>query len=222
MYLGLFLLIPFLNVLYKNLKSKKEKQALIITLLALVSFAPVFNYLKYKDLFLYLIPDYWTLIYPLIYYFIGCYISEYKIKIDKKKGLIALLGILLITTISLYIYSKNQVFSWSFLGTYGGITTVISSTLIFLLLYDIKIKENFTSKIIQNISTLSLDIYLFSYISDKILYKTITIPNDIHKYFILYFMTVPLTFAAAWLMSYLKSLFFKLLAKIKPIDKIIN
>lgn len=33
MYLGLFLLIPFLNILYNNIKTKKNKQYLIITLL---------------------------------------------------------------------------------------------------------------------------------------------------------------------------------------------
>ena len=38
MYIGLFLLIPFLNLIYNNLNSKKQKQILIITMLLLTSF----------------------------------------------------------------------------------------------------------------------------------------------------------------------------------------
>ena len=67
MYLGLFLLIPFINLIYNNLKNKKQKQVLILTMLVLTSFQGIFN-IKYN-----LIPDWWISIYPLTYYFIGCY-----------------------------------------------------------------------------------------------------------------------------------------------------
>lgn len=73
MYLGLFLLIPFINLIYNNLKNKKQKQVLILTMLVLTSFQGIFN-IKYN-----LIPDWWISIYPLTYYFIGCYLKEYKI-----------------------------------------------------------------------------------------------------------------------------------------------
>ena len=77
MYLGLFMLIPFINLIYNNLNSKKEKQLLILTMLALTSFQGIFN-IKYN-----LIPDWWINIYPLTYYFIGCYLKEYQIKMKK-------------------------------------------------------------------------------------------------------------------------------------------
>lgn len=51
MYIGLFLLIPFINLIYNNLKSKKQKQILIITMFILTSFQGIFN-IKYS-----LIPD---------------------------------------------------------------------------------------------------------------------------------------------------------------------
>lgn len=51
MYLGLFLLIPFINLIYNNLKNKKQKQVLILTMLVLTSFQGIFN-IKYN-----LIPD---------------------------------------------------------------------------------------------------------------------------------------------------------------------
>ncbi len=38
MYFGLFLLIPFINLIYNGLKEKKQKQMLILTMLFLTSF----------------------------------------------------------------------------------------------------------------------------------------------------------------------------------------
>ena len=37
MYIGLFLLIPFLNLIYRNLEGKRQKQILILTLFVLTS-----------------------------------------------------------------------------------------------------------------------------------------------------------------------------------------
>ena len=44
-------------------------------MLILTSFQGIFN-IKYS-----LIPDWWIGIYPLTYYFIGCYLKEYKVTI---------------------------------------------------------------------------------------------------------------------------------------------
>lgn len=38
MYIGLFLMIPFINLIYNNLKNKKQKQILILTMFVLTSF----------------------------------------------------------------------------------------------------------------------------------------------------------------------------------------
>lgn len=43
MYIGLFLLIPFINILYNGLKSKKQKIGLIITMLSLTVLPSVMN-----------------------------------------------------------------------------------------------------------------------------------------------------------------------------------
>ena len=221
MYIGLFFLIPFLNILYNNIDSQKNKKILIATLAGLVSFGSLINSIKFQKMYVHIVPDYWNIIYPLLYYFIGCYISEYQIKINKKKGIICMLGMLLISTGFLYVYNKGEIFSWSFLGEYGGITTVITSTILFLLLYDINITNKYTTKVLTTISLLSLDMYLFSYITDHYFYHDVSCTKAL-DYLILFLKIMPLSFISAFILSYIKKLLFVLLSKIKFIDKILN
>ena len=64
MYIGLFLLIPFLNILYDNLKSKKEK-IILVSSLAFLTFVPqIVKSFKAYDMWLNITPDYWQIIYP--------------------------------------------------------------------------------------------------------------------------------------------------------------
>lgn len=72
MYIGLFLLIPFLNTIYNGLKSKKEKQILILTFFTLVTLSTLLGTVKINC-----ISSWWSGIYPLMYYFIGCYLREF-------------------------------------------------------------------------------------------------------------------------------------------------
>ncbi len=49
MYLGLFLLIPFINLMYHGLESKKDKQILILTLITLTALPLLLNYNEYRN-----------------------------------------------------------------------------------------------------------------------------------------------------------------------------
>ena len=91
MYLGLYLMIPFLNILYNGLNGQKQKQWLILTFLLLTAAPSMVNIYRFDSLewwllpsidnnYQPLIPDWWTGLYPLTYYFIGCYLREYPIK----------------------------------------------------------------------------------------------------------------------------------------------
>jgi len=64
MYIGLFILIPFLNLAYNNLKNDKQRCVLLITMIFLTTLPSLFN-LKYE-----ILPHFWTKMYPLTYYFI--------------------------------------------------------------------------------------------------------------------------------------------------------
>ena len=78
MYIGLFLLIPFLNKLYDSLKNVKEKYILIGSLAFLTFIPQVVKTFKCNDNWLDITPDYWQIIYPITYFYIGKLIKELK------------------------------------------------------------------------------------------------------------------------------------------------
>lgn len=215
MYIGLFLMIPFLNILYNSLNTKKKKQILIITLISICSISPVINYLEIDGVRLEVIPDWWNQVYPFIYYFIGAYISEYQINIDKKKGVVFLISILLLETIISYIYNYNNIFSSSFIGGYNSLQTIIISTIFFLLLYKINLKNKVIIRIVTSISKLSLDIYLFSYIVDLVIYRNLNIylktPIEYLKYMVPVILVV---FTLSYTLAYIKNKIFEATKKL--------
>lgn len=220
MYIGLFILIPFLNVLYKNLKTKKNKQYLILSLLAITSLSPIFNMGKIDGTYLKIIPDWWNNIYPLVYYFIGCYIKEYQITVTSKKGLIIFLLILSIESIASFIYSYNVHFGSGFFGGYNCIATIFLASILFVLLYKTDCKKSWITKPITLISEISLDIYLFSWISDKIIYTALNKIFIKPKLYWNYFIPIILaTFILATIFAVLKKLIFSIFSKVLSICK---
>lgn len=190
MFIGLFLLIPFLNVLYNNLKDKKEKQLLIIVMMLLTGVAGLLKGINIKENLNFIaVPAYWVGIYPITYYFIGGYIREYKINISKLKLLYAFMLITLIET-AMIIHISDRTTYADYIGDYSSILIVIQATCIFLAFYNININNKYISKIFSVVSAVTLDTYLVSFITDKIIYtkifsKIIT-PNsqpEILKYF---------------------------------------
>lgn len=186
MYIGLFLCIPFLNILYQNIKTKKQKQILIFTLLFLVSIPNVLASISIKGKSLDILPNWWTGIYPFLYYFIGCYIKEYQIKIPKIKNIIYLLICLVIETTITFFYCHGRSISAIFEG-YAAFPTVVISVLLFLLLYDINIKNRASRIFITDISKLSFDIYLLSFITERIIYEHLNLAHLSSKNLIIYY-----------------------------------
>ncbi len=198
MYFGLFLLIPFLNLIYNNLKTKKQKQILILTLLFLTSVSA----LNIKNITF--IPDWWGGVYPLTYYFIGTYIKEYGFNLKKSYSLLLLISITLISTIFYLALSYNKLFITREFNDYRGPGTFIISILAFGFLLNLNLSK-IPSKIqnfITKVSELSFGMYLFSYIVDKVVYdKLNTIVLDINDRFIYGFLIIPLVFLLSLILS---------------------
>lgn len=171
MYIGLFLLIPFLNILYNNLKTKEHKKYLIITMIILTTLPSLFNSFEILGLKTEIIPNYWVITYPLTYYFIGAYISEYQPNVSKVKCLVYICLTLLIHSTISYVLRENQTFSWDLVGGYQNILSLITSINIFLLFYKQDIKVPIIRNLIESISICSLDMYLFSYLVDIKVYE---------------------------------------------------
>ena len=151
MHLGLFLLIPFINLIYNNLKNKKQKQILILTMLTLTSFQGIFN-IKYI-----LIPDWWISIYPLTYYFIGCYLKEYKVNINKYLNVLLFIIVLIISSLTNIHFSNKNYFNFGVYNDWGSIFNVLTSVLVFIFVANLDLSRipNKMSRVIVKVSELS-------------------------------------------------------------------
>jgi surface polysaccharide O-acyltransferase-like enzyme len=188
MYIGLFLLIPFLNIIYNNIRSDTTKLLLISTLIFLTS--------------LIIMPNWWASLYPITYYMIGAFLSEKKIKINKT--ILFIVAFLLIIAESIvsfaWSYSKGITFQWTFSG-WGALPTLIISVLIFLLFYDIDIKQKVFRNIFKTISKLTLEIYLISYIIDKIVYPHFSKDMNTVEILPYYIIIVPFIFLTSTILA---------------------
>ncbi len=171
MYIGLFLLTPFLNMIHRSLNNKKDYRVFLFILILLTGIPGFFNPLASQNsMFRYLaLSDWWTKLYPITYYFIGAYIKKYPVKLNKKIAVMSLILVVSTETALTLFYSWNKLFA-AVIGDYGSILILAEAVLFFIIFYDVKIENKSLSGILSTISLLSLDIYLCSYISDKLVY----------------------------------------------------
>lgn len=166
MYIGLFLLIPFLNILYHGLKSKKEKRILLLTLILMVSLPGVVN-IRIK-----ILPFWWENLYPVMYYFLGCYLNEYQVEIKRSVNIILLLAHLLIAGSLNYYLSYQTTYRRGVWDGWGCFLNLITTILVFCLVKGIR-TDNWNDKVkkfLQHISGLCLGGYLCSWAADHIIY----------------------------------------------------
>ena len=187
MYIGLFLIIPFLNLIYNNLNSQKHKKILILTFISLTALPSIFNVYDLTSLLPFLsnvassghneiVPDWWTTLYPITYYFIGAYLKEYTTKISTAKSFIAYIFTLL--TFSLYCFyrSNSHNFSAGKFQQWEALPVIILSVSLFLTINSIKMDKIpiKISKTLSKISDLTLCAYLVSEIFDKQIYNALS------------------------------------------------
>ena len=165
MYLGLYLLIPFLNLTYHALSGKKAKLGLIFTMILLGSLPVTFNMKNH------LLPSAWVRMYPLACYFTGAYLSEYPPKIRKRYTFLLLAAHVLLTGSYIYYKSYNSILGsqWT---QWEDFRNFLTALLVFLLIRGIH-TENWNLKLkrfLRYISGLTFGAYLVSWIFDMILY----------------------------------------------------
>jgi len=199
MYVGLMLICPFINILWKNL-SKKEHQILAVSMVMITMMYSLIGYV---------FPYYFQGMYPITYYIIGMYIREYKPQIAAWKLIFAGACAVGINCMITFICSRNpfNVYNAGYLDiTDSGqnvVTVAITSVCVFLLLYQVRINNKFIYGIINHISRCSLEIYLIqaainTYIFQKIAPLTL---GGAEGYFWWFFITVPLTFICSWIIA---------------------
>lgn len=175
MYLGLYLLIPFLNVVWAGLEGKAARKSLLCSMFLLTILPTVLNACKFHGSFLKIIPDWWTDLVPITVYYIGAYIREYFRPESMNRGKILLLLLLCLAFGSGYtiVQSWGVPFSfgpWSENMGWIGIAVAVP---VFLLLNSIPWPEpgKTGSRLLALVSELTLGAYLLSWVSDQLIYR---------------------------------------------------
>ena len=199
MWIGLFLLIPFLNIMWQNCPTKSQKR-LLLGILFVMTCIP-----NYTNQYGHLTPAYWRVCYPLFFYFSGAYIREYQPQMRKLWWY--LIGGICLTAPTLNaLFVSNSIFV-QYTGEPNGIFGAIISIIFFVLCYKFDTKKQQVSWFFAIVSIASLEMYLCSYMFDVALYpkfQGILHWNDASsagKYFLI---VVPIIFTCALTAAFLR------------------
>ena len=223
MYIGLFLIAPFLNLAYNKLNSRKHKQILVATFVAISILPTLFNIFNFQstewwvtptgsDEFQKLLPAFWLGIYPITYYFVGAYLREYGLQ-WRTRTIAALLGIsLFVFTVFNWFRSYGGGFKTGSYGYWYGFMPFVLAVLFFVLISRIKTDswKPGVKLALWKLSDLALGIYLCSFIFDEVIYENLraNVPVMIDR-IPYYLLTVPLCFVASALLSFALNLIAK-------------
>ena len=184
MYLGLFLLIPYLNILYDGLGTRKARLGLILTLAVMTALPGVMNVYKFGDpswwaapaastsVYFQIVPDWWEDLYPLTYYFLGAYLRDHPLKLRRW----TLLGLLVLATAADGAYiiwrCRDALFIWGAWQDNPSLFLMIRAVLLFSLLQQGEYRWMGAGlrKVLAKVSAWSLGSYLISWVFDTMVY----------------------------------------------------
>lgn len=183
MYIGLFLVIPFLNVMYNHLETKEAKRLLLFVLLFCTAVPPIANIWRIFDPQWWLIPsssanyntmlpDWWIWMYPITYYCIGCYLNEYPFRMRSGAIFLLFLASVLFSGTFNYYRSYGSVFITGTWQDWESLLVVVPAVLLFGCIAKLdltNIPAGFKS-LLARMSDWSLGAYLVSWIFDRIFY----------------------------------------------------
>lgn len=211
MYIGLYLISPFLNKLFLNL-SKREEKILLISMLFMVSLPLVVNTFRIK-----ILPDWWVGIYPILYYFLGCHFSKNELNFSNRKKFLIFFGsVLLMVGYTLFMV-HGKTFNFDTWNDWGNPFTILLSCAVFLLCLGV-FKNRKVPKLAQRIiifmSNFSFVGYLVSPVVERIIYKNV-VPSGVsfQERFNYYIIAVPLILFFSLLISMFITKFYELLHK---------
>lgn len=206
MYIGLYLLIPFINTLYHSLSTKHTKLCFLLTLITLTALPSAVNIWRFFDIswwqtpsissdYYDIMPNWWTQLYPLTYYTIGLYLQEHPIKAKRS----TVLSYCVIFFFAFGTFSFYRSFDSKFIDglwqQHRSLFTTIQTVLVFTLITQGNY-ENIGSKLRTSIAMLSkwsMGAYLVSWIFDDIFYNMIfSFCNSPQEYF-MYFPVIVLS-----------------------------
>lgn len=208
-YIGLFLIAPFLNLMYNGLKTQRQKQILVFTFFAISVLPNIFNANVFtnpqwwatptvSEEYEKILPQWWSMIYPVAFYFVGAYLREFGFKMKTRTLLIGFSIVLLLFSAHNYYRFYGSTFKYGTLLNWGCFESYVISCGLFILLLRIPTAKMPTGLkwLFWKVSDLALGVYLISYIFDRIIYydflnKYVTVFNEKLPF---YFLVVPIVF----------------------------
>lgn len=172
MWIGLYLLTPFLNILWKALKHKE--QLILMSILFFCSSLPDFTN-RYG---LHILPEYWMKTsYPVLLFYIGSCIRQYELILNKYRiSKMLFIAVALSTfdpAFSLIIHGTKPLLGLH--GGPGGVIILPIAILMFISLYRIRIQLGncLIKHCFLYISLYSLDMYLAAWMFDQLIYPIV-------------------------------------------------
>lgn len=169
MYIGLFLLIPFLNAAWNGVDGR-GRTALLWTALAVSILPATVNSLAG------LLPDWWVDIYPAAYYFLGAWLREHPLKVRGGWLLLGWLGAAgagaVTAAVLTWPVTGSGLFPWLPATDFNSAFVAAGSVCLFSLL--LRLGERTWPRpvrwAVSHLAAISLQVYLISYVSDSLLY----------------------------------------------------
>lgn len=167
MYLGLLLLIPFLNKIWSEI-SYQYRKILIVSLLVLTALPTINSEISF--------PTYWVSLYPITYYFCGMALREGYLSAKNRVFVPLFIVTTLLQTLLSMTNNPGSLFEWNLFGSYecnyNSLIVVVSSVLLFCILLNIRIKNKQLKKLLELGGKNTLGVYLISvFITDNLVYK---------------------------------------------------
>lgn len=223
MYLGLYLLIPLLNLVWRGLETKRRRQALLLIFLLLAHLPSVANGFDWttpgafadpalSQRYYLLIPRYFTTLYPVSYYFIGCYLREYPVKLKKSVNAGAYaLSVLLFGSYAFY-KSGSGVFLSGPWQNWESLLLLPCGVLLFIFFLNLDASrwKKTPRLLLAAASELTFGAYLLSCLFDKLIYDylALKLPDFFARlpYYPIVFATLLLSLAASYSVTVIWSL----------------
>ncbi|MDO4949033.1 MAG: acyltransferase [Bacteroidales bacterium] len=164
MWIGLYLITPFLNLGYNAIPEKRMKQTLLVVLYLLTAVPNFTN--RYNQ---HLMPGFWMDIYPVMFFMVGRYIKEYEPIVKWWKLVLVILSFYMINPLFSSLFIKGRPMMMV-AGDPWGVFGTIVAVCIFLLLYKIDIRQKVLKWCVTKVALLSLDIFLCCYMVDRLVY----------------------------------------------------
>lgn len=165
MYIGLFLLAPFLNAAWHALE-ERGRGALLLTLIVMTALPAATNLAGQ------ILPDWWSGVYPLTYYVLGAWLRERPVRWKRRWLLAGWLALALAAGLIRFGLSHGGTFVWAAVSDWGSLLVLGETVCLFSCLRSCTGEKlpRAARWCVSRVARLSLPIYLTSYITDQIIY----------------------------------------------------